>query len=35
LDTADGTSGVALVPSPVETLGHRAELNDQVIGQIF
>ena len=28
-------AGVALVPVPVEVLGHGAELDDQVVGQVF
>ena len=30
LDILDGLAGVALVPVPVEVLGHGAELDDQV-----
>ena len=28
-------TGVALVPAPVEVFGDGAELNDQVVGQVF
>ena len=28
-------AGVALVPVPVEVFGHGAELDDQVVGEIF
>jgi hypothetical protein len=29
-DIGDGVAGVALIPAPVEVLGHRPELDDQV-----
>jgi hypothetical protein len=35
LHVADGTSGVALIPAPVELFRHRTELDDQVVGKIL
>ena len=35
LDLGDGLAGIAFVPAPVEVLGDRAELDDQVAGQVF
>jgi DNA-binding XRE family transcriptional regulator len=35
LDAFDGPPGVALVPEPIEVLGHQAELDDEVVGQVF
>ena len=35
LDAFDGLPGVALVPVPVEVLGHEAELDDEVAGQVL
>ena len=35
LDAFDGLPGVALVPMPVEVLGHEAELDDEVAGQVL
>ena len=35
LHVLDGVAGIALVPAPVEVLGDGAELDDQVVGQIF
>jgi hypothetical protein len=35
LDVLDGLAGVALVPAPVEVLGHGAELDDQVAGEVL
>jgi hypothetical protein len=28
-------AGIALVPAPIEVLGHGAELDDQVVREIF
>ena len=35
LDAGQGLAGVALVPAPVEVLGDRPELNDEVVGEVF
>ena len=35
LDVRDDLTGVGLVPAPVQLLGGRAELNDQVAGQVL
>ena len=35
LHVVDDLAGVALVPVPVEVLGHGAELDDQVAGEVF
>ena len=35
LHLGDDLAGVALVPVPVEVLGHGAELDDQVVGEVF
>ncbi len=35
LNVLDGVTGVALVPAPVEVFGHGAELDDQVVGEVF
>ncbi len=35
LDAFDDLPGVALVPVPVEGLGHEAELDDEVAGQVL
>src|SRR5262249_30866148 len=35
LDVLDGLAGVALEPVPIEVLGHPAELDDQVAGEIL
>ncbi len=35
LDVVDLPAGSALVPEPVEVLGDRPELHDQIAGQIF
>jgi hypothetical protein len=35
LDAFDGLPGVALVPKPVEWLGHHAQLDDEVAGQVL
>jgi hypothetical protein len=35
LDVFDGLAGIALVPGPIERLGHQAELDDQVAGQVL
>ena len=35
LHVLDGKAGVALIPAPVEVLGDRSELHDQIIGEIF
>src|ERR1035437_9272051 len=35
LDVLDGRAGIALVPGPIERLGHQAELDDEVGGQVL
>ena len=35
LDIFDEVSGLPLVPAPVEVLGHAAQLDDQVFGEIL
>ena len=35
LNILDDVTGVALVPAPIEFFGHRAELNDQIFGEVF
>ena len=35
LHLGDDLAGIALVPAPVELLGHTAELDDQVAGQVL
>ena len=35
LHVFNDVAGVALVPAPIELFGHRAELNDQIFGEIF
>ena len=35
LHVLDGKAGVALIPAPVEVLGDRPKLHDQIIGEIF
>ena len=35
LHVLDGVAGVALIPAPVEVLGDRAELDDQVVGEVL
>jgi hypothetical protein len=35
LDAFDGPPGIALIPEPIEVLGHQAELDDEVVGQVF
>ena len=35
LHVLDGKAGVALIPAPVEVLGDRAKLHDQIVGEIF
>ena len=35
LHLGDDLAGIALVPVPVEVLGHGAELDDQVAGQVL
>jgi hypothetical protein len=35
LNVGDEMSGIALVPEPVERLGHDPELDDEVVRQIF
>ena len=35
LDVGDDPPGVALVPSPVERLGGDAELDDEVVAEVF
>ena len=35
LHVLDAVTGVALIPAPVEVLGDRAELDDQVVGEIL
>ena len=35
LDVGDHLTGVALVPVPVEVLGHDPELDDQVAGEVL
>ena len=35
LDVRDDLTGVGLVPAPVQLLGGRAELNDEVAGQVL
>ena len=35
LNVGHDTAAVLLVPAPVETLGHGAELDDEVSGKIF
>jgi hypothetical protein len=35
LDAFDDLTGVALVPMPVEGLGHEAKLDDEVAGQVL
>ena len=35
LHMLDGLASVALIPAPVEVLGGRSKLHDQIIGEIF
>jgi hypothetical protein len=35
LHVLDGAAGVALIPAPVEVLGNRAELDDQIFREIL
>jgi hypothetical protein len=35
LDAFDGLPDIALVPMPVEGFGHKAELDDEVAGQVL
>jgi hypothetical protein len=35
LHILDGVAGIALVPPPIEVLGDRSELDDQVVGQVL
>ena len=35
LHVLDGVAGVALIPAPVEVLGDRAQLDDQIVGEIL
>ena len=35
LDAFDGLPGIALVPEPVEVLGHEPQLDDQVAGEVL
>ena len=35
LDVFDGLPRIALVPVPIEGLGHQAELDDEVAGQVL
>ena len=35
LDVLDGLPGVALVPVPIEVLGHDPELDDEVAGEVL
>ena len=35
LDVDDGLAGVALEPAPVEVLGRRPELDDEVVGEVL
>jgi hypothetical protein len=35
LDRADRLAGIALIPLPVELLGHTAQLDDEVFGQVL
>ena len=35
LDVRDDLAGIALVPMPVEVLGHQAELDDEVAGEVL
>ena len=35
LDVGDDLTGVGLIPAPIEILGHRPELDDEIAGQIL
>ena len=35
LDRGEGLAGVALVPDPIEGLGHDAELDNEVAGEVL
>ena len=35
LDVLDGVAAAALVPGPVEVLGDAAELDDQIVAEVF
>ena len=35
LHVRDGVAGVTLIPAPVEVLGDRPKLHDQIVGQIL
>ena len=35
LDVFDGLPRIALVPDPIERLGHQAELDDEVAGEVL
>jgi hypothetical protein len=35
LHVLDGKASVALIPAPVEVLGDRPKLDDQIVGEIF
>ena len=35
LHVLDGVAGIALVRAPVEVLGDRPELDDQIVGQVL
>ena len=35
LDLGDHLPGIALVPVPIEVLGHASELNDEIAGQVL
>jgi hypothetical protein len=35
LDRGDGMPGIALVPGPVEVLGHHSELNNEICREVF
>jgi hypothetical protein len=35
LDVRDAPAGIALVPGTVEVLCHRAELHDEIAGQVL
>ena len=35
LDISDAPAGIALVPGPVEFLGGRPELDNEIVGQVL
>ena len=35
LDVGDAPAGVALIPAPIEVLGHHPELDDQVVREVL